>query len=398
MNIQKYSLNILLTNQCNLNCISCDHYCGLHDNKWFISLEDLENNLIQAKKFLHNLHNIILIGGEPFLHPNIKEICILIRKYFPDIECSIGTNGIKLFSTNYADIEFITHQLNIDINISIYPIFLKQYDKLFNDLSQKKIPYSYQCSKVVFTKVTLDPAGKQQQQNSLDCMKVAHDFIFTLYKNKIYNCCISCCFDAFNFIEIENVDYINLSDIKNEQELFFLFNKKQSICKYCQSSGDGVILWHKTGDKNIIFKSSQDLFLYDYENYEYLKYDLSEVKDILHSKQFLKSIDPAFYKETKKVLSRYYSKKDIFLIIDSNKKLKNYREYLDNIYTLENIYIIFLNNNINTIEEYFQDFFNNNVKEKNNYFLFRVNNIQHYFDIIYKKSFGKQKIILKENI
>lgn len=388
--MKKYDLNILLTNQCNLECFSCDHYCGYNNDHYYISLNDLEKNIKIIKQKMKNLQNIILIGGEPLLHPQIIEICTLLRKYFPKKQISIGTNGIKLFNFNTSKIEFLVKKLMIDINISIYPLYLKEYDILFDTLEKNNIPFGYQCSKVNFSKITLDKNGNQKQNDSTLCEKMKGDFIFTLYKNKIYSCCVSCCMDAFNFSEEENIDYINIFSLQNELNLFNLFKIKQNRCKYCVCSSEPII-WHKYKNKNNLFKTLKELFLYDYNEYEYIKNDLSDVKDILINKKYLNLIDKNFKYETQKIIDRYYSKKDIFILIDSNnfniKSIMN----LDNKYNNENIYIVLFKNNLNNLEKFYDIF--NRENTKNNYFLYRIFNLQNFFALLNNKSYGKNKQI-----
>ena len=38
----------------------------------------------------------MLLGGEPFLHPNLIELCQIARNILPEIEIKILTNGIIL--------------------------------------------------------------------------------------------------------------------------------------------------------------------------------------------------------------------------------------------------------------------------------------------------------------
>lgn len=391
----KYKLYFILTNQCELNCYSCEHNCGIYKNAWFISLKEVENNLQILKKEMKNLQELILIGGEPLMHPQIKEICLLIRKYFPKLHCSIGTNGIKLFN-NLLLSKFLT-DLKFDINISIYPVNLEKYELLFNELDTKNIPYNYQSSKVLFSKIILDKQGKQSN-NTIICSKIKNNPIFTLYKNKIYNCELSCCFDAFNFPEKENIDFIKLQESNLEEKIYKLYENQQFRCKYCITSSEGLIPWHKKLNRQSLFNSLKELFLYNYNDYEYIQHDLTDVELMLKSKKFLKEIDPNFKKQTQKILSRYYSKKDFFILIDSNSEFYPIKEILNLNYCKENIYIILLNNNLDILNKYFNHIiYENQEKDNNNYFLFRANKQQDFFKIIFSLSYGENKYIIRKD-
>lgn len=70
-------MSIVLTHECNKKCLFCiDEYRG---NKEFISLENIDKALFFAKK--SGIKDILLIGGEPTLHPNILEIAKIIKAH-----------------------------------------------------------------------------------------------------------------------------------------------------------------------------------------------------------------------------------------------------------------------------------------------------------------------------
>ena len=68
-----------------------------------------------------SIKTLMLLGGEPFLHPQLIELCKIAREIFPDILLNILTNGIIL-SDNYPE-EKINElkSLNVLTSISQYP-------------------------------------------------------------------------------------------------------------------------------------------------------------------------------------------------------------------------------------------------------------------------------------
>lgn len=103
--------NIVLTTYCNLHC----PYCFADK---MIKQEDIKNiDLVQFKKILNWLDGdgrIGLIGGEPTLHPQFKEILEIISNYNQDTEFILFTNGIYL--EQY--IPFLPKNLSILINLN----------------------------------------------------------------------------------------------------------------------------------------------------------------------------------------------------------------------------------------------------------------------------------------
>lgn len=99
---------IVVTHECNKHCRFCiDEYRGCFE---YISLSNVITALKKAKE--HNLTEILLVGGEPTLHPNIVAIAKLVK-----------TNGFKcILTTNYTKPDVIK-QLDgiVDcFNISFY--------------------------------------------------------------------------------------------------------------------------------------------------------------------------------------------------------------------------------------------------------------------------------------
>jgi len=100
-----------IISRCNLNCKHCFNRPG--DNAVDMSLDDI--NRIINKCLKHGLKKVALSGGEPLVHPQIKEI-IQNCKNYPDITFTITTNGLLL---NKEFIDLMRPIPNIELQISI---------------------------------------------------------------------------------------------------------------------------------------------------------------------------------------------------------------------------------------------------------------------------------------
>lgn len=79
-----------ITYNCGRNCTYCTRYDRHMDGlRYNMSLEVLEEALIS---YLGFPGLIGIIGGEPLLHPQFKEICELIRKYYPPEKMHLFTS------------------------------------------------------------------------------------------------------------------------------------------------------------------------------------------------------------------------------------------------------------------------------------------------------------------
>lgn len=96
-----YSLEIELTNACNLSCEYC--YARANSTGIFLPMEKAEQLLIQAKRY--GIKRIVWLGGEPMLHPQWFEI-IFFSKIL-GFKNELWSNGTLLHSKNRQKIKAV---------------------------------------------------------------------------------------------------------------------------------------------------------------------------------------------------------------------------------------------------------------------------------------------------
>ncbi len=89
--------NIAINNYCNLKCPYCFADGMIQESSKNLSVD----NYIKLLKYLiedNDEHSIGIIGGEPTLHPNFKDILIESNHYgaVNDVNFTLFTNGIEL--------------------------------------------------------------------------------------------------------------------------------------------------------------------------------------------------------------------------------------------------------------------------------------------------------------
>jgi hypothetical protein len=138
-------LEFYIVNGCNLKCEFCCHLNPYR--KGFIPLDELECWFKDwSKKLMPRRVN--LLGGEPFLHPQLVEVATVARKYWAESEIHITTNGLLL--PNLTDEKLNALQkLNIRINISAHKNdeeSLKRADEITKRLERAKFSFGWNPS------------------------------------------------------------------------------------------------------------------------------------------------------------------------------------------------------------------------------------------------------------
>ena len=86
-------IQIEVTNVCNLQCSNCTRFIGHYRKPFFMDLAAVEKALASLDGYEHQIG---IMGGEPTLHPQFREICVLMEKMVPNRrQRSLWTNGYR---------------------------------------------------------------------------------------------------------------------------------------------------------------------------------------------------------------------------------------------------------------------------------------------------------------
>lgn len=258
----KFEVEIQIVDHCNLKCDNCNHLANIA-SPWYMEKEEFEFTLQKIKKELlpHGLKRIMLLGGEPLLHPQILEFCMLARKIFPSgIDIDLLTNGILLtpeLGQKLKQFVAVAATPYPEVNVSKQSVHNFMYTRLFfgtNPVNEK------------------GDGGI----NYFDCPRYSMPMLF-VRDYKMFVCPFSGCRhiynDAFNKnIPLTEGDYIDLRDMTYEKVVTFVNKGPSSICKYCER--DNLTVFWNRGDFNkwedYQVKTWQDMFIDNYEKYDIL--------------------------------------------------------------------------------------------------------------------------------
>jgi organic radical activating enzyme len=108
-------VHVLITQTCNMSCLGC---CTISDQTWpgYVSWQEGQQWLTQWQSRIQ-FERFGLVGGEPFINPELDKWILGVRQMFPDSRIQITTNG-SLLHKHYDILELLDQVGNSILKIS----------------------------------------------------------------------------------------------------------------------------------------------------------------------------------------------------------------------------------------------------------------------------------------
>jgi hypothetical protein len=258
----KFEVEIQIVDHCNLKCDNCNHLANIA-SPWFMSKEEFEFTLQKIKEELlpHGLKRVMILGGEPLLHPQILEFCMFARETFPvGVDIDLLTNGILLtseLSSKLKQFVAVAATPYPEVKVSKQSVHNFMYNRLFfgtNPVNENgNSPISY-----------------------FDCPRYSMPMLF-VRDYKMFVCPFSGCSHIYNetfnkHIPLTKGDYLDIREMTYEKVVSFVNKGPSSICKYCER--DNLTVFWNRGDFNqwqdYQGETWQNMFINNYKKYDIL--------------------------------------------------------------------------------------------------------------------------------
>lgn len=119
-----------IINKCNLNCKGCSHFSNIVDDEdAAVDITVFEHDFSRLSEFFDHIFTIRLMGGEPFLNPEIGRYIEIVRRYFPKTDLRILTNGLLIPEIEDSILADIAKN-DVVLDISCYPVTERIRDKI----------------------------------------------------------------------------------------------------------------------------------------------------------------------------------------------------------------------------------------------------------------------------
>ena len=226
---------------CNLNCRGCAHFSPIFDK----TIPDFQKRIRDVRCLKEKFDHIIrfyILGGEPFLNPEIGEYAKEIRRILPNTELYIVTNGLLIPQADAQVLEMIRNA-KVRVSISEYKPTHEIINDISNRLEEFQILYEIRAydSKQKFNLPLSLKEHEEPYCISNGCI--------TIWNGKIARCPSLMYIHYFNdyfHTQYPEEGILDLNDAPVKAELLQFLKQEVKLCKYC---GKSEIEWSVCGKK-----------------------------------------------------------------------------------------------------------------------------------------------------
>lgn len=250
------TLDVDVVSHCNLNCASCCHFSPAASPA-FLSLEDYKRDLgklARIEGLATFFDAIVLMGGEPLLHPGLPELIWATRRHLPELQLRVASNGLLLKSMG-SEFWDAMRAADCKLVLTLYPTGL-DYEALF-ELARAHgvktgisggVAESGVVSRLLRT--PLDVEGLQDPTTSFNGCPLG-GFSLQLLDGKIFPCnrgaLLGIANERFGTTFAHEVDdYLKLDAIRSVEDIDSMRRRAHPMCRYCVTSLDERIEWRRS--------------------------------------------------------------------------------------------------------------------------------------------------------
>lgn len=258
--IPREEYRISITTGCNMKCV----YCHNEGQSCFAQLSQSDIDLLLKNSYDLGLKSVRLTGGEPLIHPQIVEICKLIKNKY-GLQVGINTNLIKvdvlkeLLDNNLVNkvvvgLDYFDGKISKNSPVGVSSATIKN-----NILEIKKYPISIAVDMVYSNnKKDIEKMFDFCLENKVE-IKVLEDISQNseLYHKKFMDFMYFLAKKHGIELVTSKQEFDQFRGYKNNERVASFFNslcydKKCDLCKnmHLRVSASGVLHWCALGDDN----------------------------------------------------------------------------------------------------------------------------------------------------
>ena len=225
-------LEIEITEFCNLNRAGCCDCSNLATQKRFYDLEEYKKDLARMRELFSGIDKLRLMGGEPFLNPQIADYVISAKELFPESDLRIVTNGIMLPRIDKSLLREL-RDAGAFLDISNYPPTRKLRRKIKEALDASGIGYNFGPPMRYFFKAFLDKPALSADTSFGNCI---FSHCHMLGHGRLAPCSYAYCAGRLNErfgTDYPEDDFIGIYSDISPEEIVRRFSRTHKFCGYC---------------------------------------------------------------------------------------------------------------------------------------------------------------------
>lgn len=235
---QPFTFQVQIVGHCNLNCWSCCAFSPVAKEE-FMEVSVFEKDMRRMSQLVpkEKLERIVLIGGEPLLHPNLIELIKIVRMYFPTTSLNIHTNAVLLRNMSDTFFELCKNE-NVSFIYTQYPININ-YEEIKQKLENYGIGYNVfngETEEKTLAKTLINPNGDSDvNENFVKCQCTALE----LRMGRLYPCSQAPSFHRLNeafgsMIDLKDTDGVDIYQVQSFDELLECVFHPMNACRFCE--------------------------------------------------------------------------------------------------------------------------------------------------------------------
>tara|TARA_B100000767_G_scaffold232638_1_gene224629 strand:+ start:474 stop:1742 length:1269 start_codon:yes stop_codon:yes gene_type:complete len=254
-----WRVDILLTEKCTLNCTFCNMYMPHYKSPKHKDLKKMKEDIDILFKNVDYISTLHLVGGEPFLYPNHKEVFEYIGENYRDKidNVLITTNGTLVPKPEVLD---IIKKYKYLVSISDYTDgidYKRRFDIFLKKLNEKKV--NYFTRKNILWSDFGDPRVSKYKNLTDKEMIVHFNKCVAPYRGlsnkKLYFCHLNTSAVLSKILEDDPNDFIDLENISPEElikfDIGFIKKGYLTFCKNCNGCYSGIEVPVSPADQGI---------------------------------------------------------------------------------------------------------------------------------------------------
>ena len=250
-------LDVQVCDHCNLRCAGCLHFAPLAPER-FLDLGEYERDLGQltaVEGFGGYFESIVLMGGEPLLHPQIAEVINVTRAIAPNENITLCTNGLLLKRMDDTFWDAIA-ACGVKLSISAYPVRVN-----YPALVELARDHGAQAAlsgditrtgqgKAAFMRLALDPSGSCNPRDSFIACPFGGRFL-QMARGALWPCQVTAhhrhfadCF-GYDMRDSEG-DALPLAGIRSTDDIEDFRRRVHPMCRFCDNRRLSIVPWERS--------------------------------------------------------------------------------------------------------------------------------------------------------